>query len=293
MVEIILVCINIFQCYIKSNIEQLLCYDNNKITVITNEKFFKEFEEFPVTLVNADELNTEEFDKKSELDKEYRNGFWNSCSKRLFLIGEYMKNKNIINALHIENDVLLYCNSNDIYNKIPNKEKMYIVIDSETRGIPSIMFIPDYKVLNIMLKNYIWFKNDMENLKLAYSNSSEIDTFPIYTKSINNIQEIVTKNFEEFQCLFDGAAIGQYLGGVDPDNDFNYTKGFVNETCVIDYSCYDFFWVLKPGTDFTHEPYIKIDDKLIKIMNLHIHSKKLHRFMCKHVSEIDFIHFYD
>ena len=53
---------------------------------------------------------------------------------------------------------------------------MFLVIDSEFRCIPSIMFIKDYKILN-ELTNFILLnsnKNDMENLfssmKLNYHN---------------------------------------------------------------------------------------------------------------------------
>ena len=87
--------------------------------------------------------------------------------------------------------------------------------------------------------------------------------------------------------------LGQYLGGIDPNNDGNYTKGFVNETCVIDYSCHKFYWILKHGSVCFHEPYVSLGGKLVKIINLHIHSKKLNKFMSKHVSELDYIEFYN
>ncbi len=62
------------------------------------------------------------------------------------------------------------------------------------------------------------------------TNKDTVKTFPIidntFEKSLYNI------NYEEFNAIFDGAAIGQYLGGVDPINCPGDTTGFVNETCV-------------------------------------------------------------
>ena len=292
--EIILVCIKSFQEYIKSNIEQLLDYGNVNITVITDREFFHEFDNIPVKLVDASTLDVNEFNEKSQMDKEYRNGFWESCSKRLFLIQKYMENNNVKNVIHLENDVLLYCEADELYGKIPDKSKMYVVVDSEVRGIPGILYIPDHQVLGLMTYNYDWGKNDMENLYLAWRKFKEIKLFPIYHMGVNEFQQKISESFCDFGCVFDGAAIGQYLGGIDIRNldDLNKnTRGFVNETCVIDYSGHKFYWVYVSNN--RHEPYIEMGGKLVKIMNLHIHSKKLHKFMSKHVSELMYIDFYD
>ena len=53
------------------------------------------------------------------------------------------------------------------------------------------------------------------------------------------------ENFQEFNSIFDAAAIGQYLGGVDPRNSPGDTRGFVNETCVVNYDKYEFTWIKK------------------------------------------------
>ena len=83
-------------------------------------------------------------------------------------------------------------------------------------------------------------------------------------------------DFDSFHGIFDAAAIGQYLGGVDPRNEPYYGPGFINETAMYSPADLNVRWErdsqnrLVPlgscgGTDFP-------------IFNLHIHSKDLAAF---------------
>ena len=105
--NVILVSTGVFQRYILDNIKQLLLFNYN-IIVITEKKFFCELNGYPeITKIDSISL-TINYDKKTKLNSKFREGFWVNCSKRLFLIYEYMKNNNITNCIHLENDVILY-----------------------------------------------------------------------------------------------------------------------------------------------------------------------------------------
>jgi len=278
--NIILVSTGIFQEYIKENINQLLNFDYN-IYVIVDSDFFNKMEEYKsyIKLIDSATLHTD-FDKKSKLDKTYRGGFWNNASKRLFLVYEFMKMNNIENVIHLENDVLLYSNMNYNFNK-----KIYITMDSKNRCIPGIIYIPKYDLFTKLIENYDFTKNDMINLANYYLNNKDIiKTFPIIDNSLDKC--IYNENFKEFNSIFDGAAIGQYLAGVDPRNIAGDTTGFVNETCEIKYDKYAFKWMKKGGNYF---PFVEINGKLIAINNLHIHCKKLENFRMKDPVENKYI----
>jgi len=267
--QVILVSTGIFQTYIKENINQLLKFDFD-IHVILDRPFFNNLSEYKSTIKIIDSTSLEtNFDKKSKLNKHFRGGFWISTSKRLFLLYEYMKHTNIRNVIHIENDVLLYTNMN--YNF---EEKIYLTMDSNKRCIPGIIYIPKYELLTNFIKNYDFTKNDMINLANFYNNNKDnVTTFPIINNSIKKC--IYNENYLVFNSIFDGAAIGQYLGGVDPRNLAGDTTGFINETCEIKYDKYTFKWIKKMNNYF---PYIEINKRLIPINNLHIHCKNLQNF---------------
>jgi hypothetical protein len=285
MYEVILVDLNNFQEYIIYNIKQLQLLNYN-VTVIITDNLISYFENIKnVKLILTSSLTNYNYNINSRLDNSFRNGFWKLCSHRLFYLYSYIKDYNIINSFHIENDIMIY---NTI--KSFDMSKIWITMDSKNRCIPGIIFIPSYDKLTNLIKNYNNNINDMENLALFYYNNMDIcSTFPIIKQNIfYNKNDMFNCNFNNFNVIFDAAAIGQYLGGVDPKNNSSDTRGFINETCVVDYSKYKFIWkfdsVLK-----LYQPHIIIDNIKIPIMNLHIHSKNLCNFISINPNETKLI----
>jgi len=282
--NIILVSTGVFQTYLLDNIKQLLLFNYN-IIVITEKKFFPKLNEYPqITKIDSESLSIT-YDKKTKLNSTYRNGFWVHCSNRLFLIYEYMKNNNITDCIHLENDVLLYT---DLSTFFKNDNNMYITMDEKNRCIPGIMYIPNYTFLDKLLNNYNYSTNDMKNLATFYHNNRNIcKTFPIINiNSKYNSKTIYNENFTQFNSVFDAAAMGQYVGGVDPRNKSGDTTGFINETCVVKYNNYQFKWIKKDNSFY---PHILIDDQTIPIMNLHIHSKRVKDFLIMNPVENKYI----
>ena len=221
----------------------------------------------------------------SKFDKslgQFRDGFWVSTTSRFFYILAFMKTFNVKNTFHIENDNMLFVPFDEITHKAIDKmeiEKIYTVSDAPNRVVPSILFFPSINALE-SLTTFISqvvsqtdnFINDMDILGMYGKKKS----FPIFPNDTG--------------LIFDGAAIGQYLGGVDPNNLENKTIltvydnptiGFINETCIMKPKDYKF--AKRPVTmDQLRTPieiYTCIDGKRInKVVNLHIHSKQLYQF---------------
>lgn len=157
---IILISTGLFQEYIIHNIRQLLLL-SYEVIIITEKKYFNNLKDYKTTkLINSNNLNTS-FDKQSKLDKKYRNGFWNNASKRLFLLYECMKKYNLTNCIHLENDVLLYSKFN---TSNFDKNKVYLTMDSKNRCIPGIIYVPNHSLLDSLINNYNYSKNDMTNM---------------------------------------------------------------------------------------------------------------------------------
>lgn len=275
---LVLISTGIFQEYVIYNIEQLLRLEY-KVHVITEKEYFDNLQKFGNKITKIDTKDVEgNFESKSKLDKIFRNGFWHNASKRLFILYEYMKKYNIQNVIHLENDVLLYSNLNYKF-----EDKVYLVMDTPHRCIPGIIYIPRYNLLDELIKNYDYTLDDMLNMGEFYnSHRDKVTTFPI----INDYYSICTYNvnFQEFNSIFDGAAMGQYLGGVDPRNITGDTIGFVNETCLVKYNIFKFKWFRKGEYSF---PYLIVNNNIIPINNLHIHSKNLQNFVINYKNNID------
>jgi hypothetical protein len=74
--------------------------------------------------------------------------------------------------------------------------------------------------------------------------------------------------FSEFRCIFDGAALGQYLFGIDKFITKQNTVGFVNESCVFDPSNFEYKFI-------DQCPYLISNGIKYKIVNLHMHCKNI------------------
>jgi hypothetical protein len=274
--KVILVMLNNLQSYIFDNIEHLKNYGNTNITVIVDKKFNKIFENFDINIINIEDLIPDYKNIISKINNTFRNGFWQLTSYRFIALYEYMKQYNIKDIIHIENDVLIYKNIDTI--KFHNMNKLLLTMDSKNRCIPGLMFIPNNEILKKCLDIFKPSLNDMQNFSNCYYILSDyIDTLPLFLEDNNNdVTNMITKNFKYYNCIFDAAAIGQYLGGIDPRNEPGDTKGFVNETCIIDYSKYNFIWKTENNKK---NPYIIINNNEYSIVNLHIHCKDLKKYV--------------
>jgi hypothetical protein len=292
-IVVVLTCINNFQEYIITNIEQLLRLGHKNIYVLTNSYLINNFENHKskINIINIDNYETTSeivLKKYPNTKNSFRNGFWSLTSCRFFYIYEFMKLNNIENVIHLENDVLIYYNCDDTIKSKFNNNYLYIPFDTFSRNIASIMFIPNHHIFKKILDNYDYSKNDMENFSLIRKKTNLIQNLPILINNNSDTDEhkFVTYNFDNFNYIFDAAAIGQYLGGVDPLNMSGDTTGFINETCIIKYNKYNFVWKIIDGIK---KPFIVIDNIEYPIFNLHIHSKNLKRFIDYNINDFDIV----
>lgn len=213
---------------------------------------------------------------------QFRNGFWLSTTARFFYIEAFMKVFNVQNIFHIENDVMLYENLHKLFTEsFSTLDKMCMIKDAPDRVIPSFMYIPSHTSLQNLnksivsqLENSPEFLNDMILLG-KFTNCFYLPIFPMQSQK---------------KVIFDGAAIGQYLGGIDYQNlnelsattiYANPSRGFINETSVFKANTCEY--LRSPIiTQYTNIP-IRIyrcsyNKQLFNIINLHIHSKQLYQF---------------
>ena len=308
MFSIVLVCLGVFQEYIMTNIAQLVKLGHTKIYVLTNANLIPLFEPFAelITLVSAESLDDIfNFSAKSAHDKEWRDGFWHYTSARFFTLHSFMAKYAVQNVIHIENDVLLYYNCDETLTEpLTNSRQIHIPFDSYTRNIASIVYIPDASTLGQVLAHYDYGKNDMYNFSEIRGKTDLIDQFPIFIEDttlgsaadkastlesasalesayVTDALEraFVSHGWSRFGgYIFDAAAIGQFIGGVDPRNCPDDTRGFINETCVIKYN--DEGTILWKNCDGFLKPFLQTREaREIPIFNLHIHSKALNLYV--------------
>lgn len=295
--------------------QSLLVNSNVTIYVLIDGTLINEFNEnialfnVPSDCIKVVALTdkSDKIDKYTEYMKKFpresmtfRNSFWISTTARFFYIEEFMRKENLRDVFHIENDVMLYEDLDKIKQTL-NKDSLYMVQDNIARVVPSILFIPNVNEL-AMMNDFILNKIKASNIFL-----NDMNLLGMYPK-----KELFPFHFNtNSKYIFDGAAIGQYLGGVDPNNlpkkDIlnaervsgqdkprqellkrinNPSKFFVNETS--DFKINDTTMLFfRKNTVIENNKEIDLiyakeeignNIKIKQICNLHIHSKQLYQF---------------
>lgn len=202
------------------------------------------------------------------------NVFWINTAKRLKIIYLYCKNAKIKSFFHAEIDNLVF-DLNDLeveFNK--SGRGFFAPKDSATRVIASLIFCNRIQTFDEIFKYFYHpysVSSEMEALGLFSKNSKFF--FGLPTESfyeINKKWEIIDPS--QLNGIFDAAAIGQYLLGIDPIHQsykplFNM---FWNENALVDFN--DLIFSCKNKSFFI---FFKKIRKNYKVYNLHIHSKKI------------------
>lgn len=236
------------------------------------------------------------FDQESKLDKKFRKGFWTFTTERFFYVAALIKEYELTDVFHLENDVMLYTDLNEV---LPVLQQNYpdmigATFDDDNRCIPGILYIssraPIKQLIRFIAEKAKEGGNDMEFLGQfnRQYRGVWIDHLPILMPQYANDYELISaigtrgtepdlfsRHADQFHSIFDAAALGQYLGGIDPANGLS-APGFINERCIFNPSHFLFEW--HKDRLGRKVPYAIYRNQVWKINNLHIHSKNLTPF---------------
>ena len=255
------------------------------------------FNKHKITLVPCESLVRtdahKKFNQETALSKISREGFWYKTTERFFYLDECIRQYELSEVFHMEYDNMLYVDLEELLPIFGSYPGIAATFDSDERCIPGFIYIAHVgaieKLINFIAEKATEGLNDMQVIALFKQQSAkEIDSLPIimpeYIKQYGLCNELghSTKSPKDyaqyidlFDSIFDGAAIGQYLGGIDPLNGPS-SAGFVNETCLFNASKLTYSW--HKDTQGRKVPFASCGEKIYRINNLHVHSKNLKEF---------------
>jgi hypothetical protein len=229
------------------------------------------------------------------------NGFWKYTTERFFIVEEVMRQYHLSDVFHLEVDNLIYFDYTHLLplcQKVSQGIKMLSPSDCETRFIAGVCYIPRVESLSILNFYFSEKSNNQAEMEVMMNFSNEypdlLGTLPVIMPSYpGKLQpqegRAITdsmrfyRDAEAFDGLFDAAALGQYIGGIDKIHNPGNTDGFVNPHSAYrwDQPCFKMNWT----KDDLNRKYLTIEYSSAnkkeewKIYNLHIHSKELSRFI--------------
>lgn len=253
-----------------------------------------------------------EFRAICPFNRSFRGGFWTFTTERFFFLAALLEKLGLESVIHLENDVMLYTEADALTEKLAELyEGVALPFDNDARAIPGIVFIRRPASLAALCETIVASlrrnpdprQNDMTLLAAARRvlGPAGVDALPSLPQGYTGPwrsraghttadASLYSRHQAEFGCIFDAAAIGQYLGGPDPRNGrrwFHFHKktpsfdapprpGFINESALFDASSFTYAWT----TDAKDRkiPLMQSGDETVPIANLHIHCKNLAYF---------------
>jgi hypothetical protein len=236
----------------------------------------------------------------------FRNGFWKHTSGRFFVLRAFMEREGVARLTHLENDVLLYATLAALERWAPFAGPgLATVFESPRRALPALVHVGARRALDAFTDFVLEAdepepSNDMVRLAAVRRAQPDLvvdlptlppqpdrpagETTSLFDPATGPIQ------LPDGGWLFDGARFGQYLGGIDPRNSGRVVQrwlrwqpgglarpnGFVNEDCADDPGRYA-YTVVRSGP--LAVPGVRCGPRVFPLATLHVHSKKLHRFV--------------
>ena len=215
------------------------------------------------------------------------NNFWKYTMERFFIVEEIMLKYNLTNVLHLEVDNMIYFNLKEIlpiFKKVSKEENILIPSDNSTRYIAGVCYIPTpNSIANMNIFFSLHNKNQAEMEVIMQFNGNVLSlpvVMPEYPHSklcpidgkADPVPLRLSKYAEDFGGLFDAAAIGQYMFGIDKIHNKGNTDGFINTHSVYRINEFQTRWNYE-----NKYLEIKYDSRWWRVFNIHVHSKELSR----------------
>jgi hypothetical protein len=239
--------------------------------------------------------NHRRFLRRNRLNRKWMDGFWLYTSERFYAIESFLEACGLRHVIHLENDVMLYM---DLERYLPAFRRacphVGLTMDSDNRCVPGILYFRDRESLCVMndfvVRNALrTTKNDMGALAqfMNRAPAGSCSALPVIPPVYRQLHALANREGESgknawydeayatFEGVFDAAALGQFLGGIEPRISTGDTRGFINETAVYDPRNLGIFWKSEAGL---RRPFGTVDGVEFPIFNLHVHSKRLEDF---------------
>lgn len=287
----------------EENIELVLVHLGKKIPEILNANISyikKNFPELILTIIvdnisnlkylNGKGVNSRIYNDLNDIKKHFhghqfnsgfRNGFWQSSTKRIFAFLEYFTEESNTPKIHIENDIHL--RPNFPYAKFLQLKNLAWLGYNDSRDVGSIIYCPDKNAADWLARQLISKMSiskdftDMTLLRdISLKNPMNVIKLPIAEESTSVLfsptvgKEECNQNseyFELFNGIFDAAPMGMWITGQDPRNHRgrlllhrNHDDSYIQPN-MANYA-------------FSSDKVLSFSEKRIPIFNLHVHSKE-------------------
>ena len=249
------------------------------------------FLKYNVIAIDKDLFYSDKVDQLASLCTVPTDHFWTITTTRLVYIENFLKEFKLSDIYHFENDILLYYTLKEQHDKF---QRMYrylaITPGGPDRNMTGLLFIKNSDALALMTQFFIDLRKEhtLEELKAKYKTDMVHEMSLMKMYEVEKGEEFLSylpilpfgeyaKLYDVFDSIFDPASWGQFVGGASTGIPGVKPPDHYIGRVLIEHPEYSVIW--KEDSKGRKIPYFKYDDNEVKINNLHIHSKNLHKYM--------------
>ena len=221
-------------------------------------------------------INLEVYEGTTYSEKE--NPLWLNSLLRVFYLRDVASELSLDQFIHFDLDVIIYKSFENI-NHIFDPKKLNITEHIEDTPIFGYSYFPKLEIINKLcsdLKDYLLYEN-IKNKELPnFRPLNEMELLSIVKEKndhLFNSLPILPYGNQEF--IFDPATYGQYFGGLPANSNSLFKRRHISLSHIAGKEISS--KRIKPI--FKNNPKVLYSNKEIDIVNLHIHSKQLSKFL--------------
>lgn len=201
-------------------------------------------------------------------------GFWTYAAVRLFYIEALMDRLKLDNIIHLESDIVIYENPSIHYNAMRRLFNNKIAVNplGEDHITLSYIYMDSKQAIERVNNHFIELIKKSQNEVNELTNNNGVNEMTIVNLIAKYYPDLIdffpilpdSRYIEDFNCVFDPASYGQYLGGTDN----GHPKGYAGNHHYI-------------GRKINNKELdiYKLDNHYyvngVRISSLHIHNKKV------------------
>lgn len=248
--------------------------------------------EYKVTLIKYESVKSTDFTKTVEEcykrfiichDLRGREYLFICAFERFFLLYNLMNSKKITDVFFVELDNLIYDDPRKWTHAFQSKSAAWM-FDNTGRCSSGVCYFKHTDILNQLNNTFLNFIRTSPKLLSEMSalwefweaNKESVQILPTHWKSAS-VPEITYIEYDNYESsIFDAAALGIYIGGIDPIRTNGVLKkGLISTDSAINYGRYKYQW--RRDEKERNILYVLNEDnnQWLRINNLHIHSKHL------------------
>jgi hypothetical protein len=205
----------------------------------------------------------------------FKEDFWNYTCLRFFFIELYMRQNRIDRVLHIENDNLLFVMPLEDWLSSRYKGQVAVAPITDSLDGAGIMYVDTLDALSQMNDAIlVLMRRGIDDLRQSYGfDMNEMRFLNILrTSGLAPVAALPVLPEDDGHYVFDPASYGQSIDG----NSAAPGIPTIEERHIVGKQILS--GAIKVGRGTAHCPYVAGSVGVFPLVNLHIHSKRLHRF---------------